>query len=78
MLFSPSDLKSEYWLPQMPEIVAGKNIMDEDYKLFTVRLQQLATVNGLPNLQSYLSISGDIQKKNINESNGIKVILLIS
>ena len=62
MLFSPPDLKSEHWLPQIPDIASrGKNI-DEEVQEFTVRLQQLSTVNGLPSLQSYLSLSRDVQK----------------
>jgi hypothetical protein len=76
MLFSPTDLKSEHWLPQIPDIAAGKNI-DEDYKILAVKLHQLATVNGLPNLQSYLSISGDVQKFNMAHTNGNIFIYLL-
>ena len=73
MLFSPQDLKTEHWLPQIPE-VAPNQIIDADYLAASVKLQHLVTVNGLPNLQSYLSISGDVQKLNINSSDGNKLI----
>jgi len=70
MLFSPSDLKSEHWLPQIPNVAKGINMDDEEYQILRIKLQQLATINGLPNLQSYLSISGDVQKMNMVDSNG--------
>ena len=43
---------------------------NEEYQILRIKLQQLATINGLPNLQSYLSISGDVQKMNMVDSNG--------
>jgi len=69
MMFSPPDLKSEAWLPLLPIVKPGPNF-DEEYKSLSVKLQQLATVNGIPNLKSYLSISGDVQRLNINETKG--------
>ena len=70
MMFSPPDLKSEKWFPEIPIITNHQQTFDGDYKAISVKLQQLATVNGLPNLKSYLSISGDVQKLNMNESEG--------
>ena len=70
MLFSPPDLKSEKWLPEIPVVSTLQQNFDEEYRAVNVKLQQLATVNGLPNLKSYLSISGDVEKLNISDGEG--------
>ena len=75
MMFSPPDLKSEKWFPEIPILTAGENF-DEDYKALSVKLQQLATVNGLPDLKSYLSISADVHKLTITESEGKSVFIV--
>ena len=69
MLFSPEDLMTEHWLPIMPDM-AGKLAQDDDYKALNVKLHQLASINGLPDLKSYLSLSGDVNKLNVNASGG--------
>ena len=76
MLFSPADLMTEHWLPEIPEM-EGKLVEDENYKAISIKLHQLSTVNGLPDLKAYLSLSGEVKKLNIDDSGGTKYIDLI-
>ena len=59
MLFTDEDLFSEQWLPYEPPATRERetdSILQQGY----IKLNELAIINGLPNLQRYLGLQGDL------------------
>jgi hypothetical protein len=63
MLFTPEDLVTESWLPKIPPTDSHEeSYLPEEFLACSVKLHELAVVNGLPDFESYLGLKGDISK----------------
>ena len=61
MLFTDESLEREQWLPHEPPASTG-SMIDPTLKQGCIQLKELSAVNGLPDLQRYMGIRGDVTK----------------
>ena len=63
MLFTHEDLDTECWLPKTPPSHSESSpIFPEEYYSCSVQLHEFSVVNGLPDLEKYLGLQGNITK----------------
>jgi hypothetical protein len=64
MLFSNEDLVTEEWLPKSPPDSSSRAAqgIPQEFLSYSVQLYELAVVNGLPCLESYLGLNGHFSK----------------
>ncbi len=60
MLFTDETLHREHWLPLEPTASSTATTVDPILEKDYIQLKELAVINGLPNLQRYMGLKGDI------------------
>ena len=75
MLFTHEDLVTESWLPKRPPNGPSSNQVSihipKEFESCSIQLHEFAVVNGLPDLEAFLGLTGDITKLTAKARSGV-------